>query len=188
MMSPGRKVRSRMGFNTGPENGATCPRAACSRSGAAARVPPMSARPPAREARPPRALLGLPLFQRLALEAFDLRLEQAVEIELRLEMQEHRAEPDGGAVHQHELARDGDRALRLQPLLHLPHLAPAVGVRRDAVGDGAHAVVEKRRVDEARPKAQRVDQLVVRSRKPQIAIGLGDSRRGRRSGSRDRAR
>ena len=62
-----------------------------------------------------------------------------------------------------------DRALLLQRPVHLEGLAAAVFGRRDAVGDGAHAVVEQRAVDEARPDVEDVDQLAERPRKPQVS-------------------
>ena len=60
--------------------------------------------------------------------------------------------------------------LFLQRLVDLEGLAAAVLARRDAVGDGADAVVEDRPVDEARPDVQRVDQLAAAGRlKPQVS-------------------
>src|ERR1700704_3180740 len=45
------------------------------------------------------------------IRAGDGVLEQAVIVELGVEMQEPPAEPDGGAVHEYELARHPDRPL-----------------------------------------------------------------------------
>ena len=90
--------------------------------------------------------------------------------------QEHRAEADGGAVHEHELAGHRYPALSAQRLMHLENLAAAVGAGLDAVGDGAHAVVEQRPVDEARPDVQGGDRLrASASRKPPGLVGAGDA-------------
>ena len=85
-------------------------------------------------------------------------------------MQEHAAEPDRGAVHEHEFARHRHRPLLLQRLVHLEGLAPAVFGRLHAVGDGAHPVVEQRPVDEARPDVERCRSVRGSSRlKPQVS-------------------
>ena len=63
-----------------------------------------------------------------------------MEIQLRAQMQEHAAEPDRGAVHQHELARHRHWPLLPQRLMDLEGLAAAVVAGLDAVGDAAHAM------------------------------------------------
>src|SRR3712207_7903314 len=70
-----------------------------------------------------------------------------------------RSQADGGAVHEHEFTRDGKLLMRLQALFHLPHLAPAIGLRLDAIGDGADPVVQERRIDEPRPEDRKSTRL-----------------------------
>ena len=78
-------------------------------------------------------------------------------------MQEHAAETDRRAVHEHEFARHGDRTFGFERLVHAEGFAAAVFGRLHAVGDAAHAVVEQRAVDEARPDIERVDQIAIES-------------------------
>src|ERR1051326_3467209 len=68
----------------------------------------------------------LPAGHAVDREVFHRRLEQTVEVELGAQMQEHRTKADGGAVHQHELARQRDRTFFAQRLVHLEGLAAAV--------------------------------------------------------------
>ena len=99
----------------------------------------------------------------------DRLVEQPIEIELGAQVQEHRAQADGGAIHKNELARHRHRALLLERLVHPERFAPAVFRRRHAVGDGPYAVVEERPIDKARPDVERVDQI---AGKPAKAPGL----------------
>ena len=57
---------------------------------------------------------------------------------------------------------------RLQRLLDLERLAPAVSPGLHRRRCGADAIVEQRAIDEARPDVQGVDQLVGEARKPQV--------------------
>ena len=66
-------------------------------------------------------------------------------------------------------------ACRAERLLDLPDLAPAVILRRDAVGNGAHPVVEERRVDEPRPDVERIDDLVGEVVEAPALIGVDDA-------------
>ena len=57
-----------------------------------------------------------------------------------------------------------------QRLVHPEGFLAPVLRRLDAVGDGAHAVVEQRAVDETGPDIERVDQFARLSRlKPQVS-------------------
>src|SRR5712691_3328883 len=107
-------------------------------------------------------------------EILDRRVEQLVEIELGAQMQEHRAEPDRRAVHEHEFARHRHRSLLLERLMHAERLAPAVFRRLDAVGEAAHAVVEQRPVDEPRPDVEHVDQFPVEPLEAPGLVGVHD--------------
>ena len=90
----------------------------------------------------------------------------------RPKVQERRAQADSGAVHEHELAGDGDRPLFLQGLAHLEGLAAAIFAGRHIVGDGAHPVVQQGAVDEPRPDVQHIDQVVIEIGEAPAAIGL----------------
>src|SRR6185312_2663783 len=96
--------------------------------------PSFSAKPPARQGfQKRRGSLGRPLGQRNTgfseggaltaghvgeVGAGDRVIEQAVIVELGVKMQEHAAEADRSAVHEHELARYSDRPLVTQTLMH----------------------------------------------------------------------
>ena len=75
---------------------------------------------------------GLALAPRYVGEigAGDGVVEQAVIVELRIEVQEHPAEPNCSAVHEYELPRHRHRALLLQALVHLEGLFAAIAARR----------------------------------------------------------
>src|SRR5215468_8972560 len=104
------------------------------------------------------------------------RVEQTIEIEFGTKVQEHAAEADRGAIHEHELARYGDRTLLAQRLMHSERLAPAVLRRLDPIRDGAHAVVEERAVDEPCPNVERFDQVAVEAAKTPGLVGVHDER------------
>src|SRR5262245_58842021 len=74
-------------------------------------------------------------------------------------MQEYTAKPDGGAVHEHELARHRDRPLFLERLMHAERLAAPIFGGLHAVGQTANAVFQQWPIDEARPDVERIDQL-----------------------------
>src|SRR5579883_1737604 len=99
-----------------------------------------------------------------------------MEIQLGAKSQEHAAEADRGAVHEDEFARHGQRALRLQSLVHGERLAPAVMARLDAVGAGANAIVDQRSIDEARPDVERVDRLALQFDEAPGLVGVDDPR------------
>src|SRR3546814_6659432 len=52
-------------------------------------------------------------------EVADEVVEHPVPVDLGIQVHEHRAEADGGAIHQHELARRRDPAEAAQFLVHL---------------------------------------------------------------------
>src|SRR5262249_19524621 len=121
--------------------------------------------------RDPRALTRGDLRGR---EVLDCRVEQTIEIELGTEMQEHPAEPDRGAIHEHELARHSDWALLAQRLMHAERFAPAIFGRLDPIRYGARAVVEQRAVDEPCPDIERFDQVAVETAKTPGLVGVQD--------------
>src|SRR5438105_7587332 len=96
--------------------------------------------------------------QDMLVEIVDQLMEQAVPIDARLKVQEHRAEPDRGAVHKDEGARRRDAA-------------ELADVAMDAVGDlaavhpaalfldHAGAVVEQWTVNISRPTVQHGDHV-----------------------------
>src|SRR5882724_6373420 len=83
--------------------------------------------------------------QLLWLEIADQLVEQTVPIDLGLEPEEHRAQADGGPVHQHELPGRGDAAEPAKLAMHLFRRLAAI----DAVLlllDPARAVLQQGRV------------------------------------------
>ena len=98
-----------------------------------------------------------------------------MEVELGPKVEHDRPEADRGAVHQHEFARDGDRPFGPEAPLYLPSLAPAVGFGPDAVGKGADAVVDERRIDEARPDVEDVDHLAAEVAEAPGLVGVDDA-------------
>ena len=99
-----------------------------------------------------------------------------MEVELGLEVQEHAAEPDRRPVHEHELLRDRDRPLLLQRLVHREGFSPSIFGGLHLVGDGAHAIVEQRPVDKARPDVEDVDQVLGQPAKAPDLVGVDDPR------------
>ena len=98
----------------------------------------------------------------------DRVFEQPVEIELSPKVQHHRSQSDRRTIHEDKLARNGDRPVRTERLLHLPYLAPSVSVRRHPIGNRADPVVQERRVDEPRPDVERVTMRSLSPWKPQL--------------------
>mgnify|MGYP003667457490 CR=1 FL=1 len=104
-----------------------------------------------------------------------------MEIQLCAEMEEDRTKSHRGTVHEDEFARRRDRAEFTQALVNRECLPASIFAGLDAVRDRAHAIIEKRRIDEARPKIQRVDQFIrqiaktpalIRRRRPVAVIGF----------------
>src|SRR5437764_1062031 len=98
----------------------------------------------------------LPTGQLLWLEIADQLMEQTVPIDLGLEPEEHRAQADGGPVHQHELPGRGDAAEPAQLAMHLLGRLAAI----DAVLlllDPARPILQQGRVDELGPKVEDLD-------------------------------
>src|SRR6188472_3186798 len=91
-------------------------------------------------------------------------------------MQEHAAEPDRSAVHEHELARYSDRPLVTQTLMHTEGLTPSIHPGADLVSDGAHAILEHRAIDEIGPDVEDVDQIVGEAGEAPGLIGVHDQR------------
>src|SRR5215470_7121691 len=89
-------------------------------------------------------------------------------------MEKNSAQPDGSTVHEHELARYGDRTLGLEGAMHLECLAPTVLRWLHAVGDRAHAIIEQRPVDKARPNVEDIDQLAPEPLEPPGLVGVHD--------------
>src|SRR5262249_42839351 len=118
--------------------------------------------------------LRLPLGDALERELLDGLVEQPVKVELRLQVEENPAEPDRGAIHEHELARHHDRTLLLERLVHSEGLAPAVFRRLDPIGDTAHASLQQRPIDEARPDVEALDQAAAEPLESPGLIGVHD--------------
>src|ERR1700724_2685388 len=71
-------------------------------------------------------------------------------------------------------ARHRPRAFLLERLVQAERFAPAVFRRLDAIGNAAHAVVEQRRIDEARPDVERVDEIARQPAKTPGFVGVDD--------------
>src|ERR1700737_3395754 len=99
-------------------------------------------------------------------EVLDGCIKQPVEIEFRSQMQKHRAKSNGGAIHEHELARHGDRPALFERLVHAKSLAPAVVGRLYPISQAAHPIIQKRPVNEARPDVERLDHLATQALEP----------------------
>src|SRR5690242_9546845 len=109
--------------------------------------------------------------QDLLVEIVDQLVEQAMPVDARLQMQEHRAQADRGAVHKDKSARRRDAA-------------EAADIPMDAVGeiaavnsaalllDHAGAVVEQRAVDVSRPPVQHGDHVARQIAKTPAAISV----------------
>src|SRR3954451_2425275 len=121
-----------------------------------------------------RERLRLPIAHAAEREILDCLVEQHVKIELRAQVQKHGPEPDRGAVHEHEFARDGDRPLLLERLMHPERFAPAVFGGLDAVGQAAHPIVQQRSVDEPSPDIEHVDQFAAEPLEAPRLVSMDD--------------
>src|SRR3954451_7905357 len=104
-----------------------------------------------------RERVALPARNPRQREILDRLVEQLVKIELRAQMQEHGAKPNGGAIHEYELARHRDRTSLFERLMYAEGLATAVFGRFHAIGEAAHPIVQQRPVNESRPDVERID-------------------------------
>src|SRR4051794_252759 len=95
----------------------------------------------------PRQRIRLTFREFFKRKARDLGLEQTVVVQFRLEMEEDGPEPDGRAVHEHELAGNDDRPFLLQGLMHPERLASPIFRGFDAIRDRAHPILKERSID-----------------------------------------
>ena len=114
----------------------------------------------------------LAFAQRLGREHADRLIEHAIEVQAGAEVQKRAAKADRRAVHEDEFARHPHRPFLLQGLMHLKRLLASILARRDAVGDRAHAIVEQRRIDEARPDVQNLGEIARQAVKTPGLIGV----------------
>src|SRR5580704_17203575 len=95
----------------------------------------------------------LPRGQRIDIEIGDQLVEESIPVDLGFVMKKYRAKADGGAVHEDEFARRPHAAeathLAVHLLRHVAAIDPAI-----LLLDLAAAIIEQRRVDEARPLIQ----------------------------------
>ena len=83
-----------------------------------------------------------------------------MKVKLGAKPQKRPAQADRGAVHEHEFARHlQPAALLFQRAHNGGDFAPAILAGLHSVGNGAHAIVEQRPIDEARPDVERGDGL-----------------------------
>src|SRR6185437_3111078 len=108
-------------------------------------------------------------------EIGDQVVEEAVPVDFRLEMKEDRTQTDRGAVHEDEFARRPDPAEAPDLAMYLLGDVAAVdaGV---LLLDLAAAVIEQRRVDEARPVVQDLDHLLRQVAEAPDLIGVDGER------------
>ena len=92
----------------------------------------------------------LPLRQHRLVEILDQAAEQPAPVQLCLQPQEHAAEADRRAIHQHELARRLDAAGALQSGMHA-FGDLAAELRIVGLLDAANAILAQRFIQEARP-------------------------------------
>ena len=92
-------------------------------------------------------------------------------VDLRLEMHEHRAQPNRRPVHQHELAWGLDAVDAAQLAMHFgDHLiAEFAGV---GLLNRAHPVLHQRLIEEARPVIEDLDHFLVDVAEPPALIGV----------------
>ena len=96
--------------------------------------------------------------QRRFVEILDQLVEQAVPVDLGLQMHEHRAEPDRGPVHKHKLARRPNPAEPANVAVHAFDHRGAIGPVRLFL-DQPRSIVEQRAIDKPRPTVQHLDHL-----------------------------
>jgi hypothetical protein len=94
-----------------------------------------------------------------------------VPVDLGLQMHEHRAEADRGAIHEHELARRGHAADLAQAALHVERDLTAIGARVGLL-DQPRTVLHQRRVHEHGPEVEGVDHLLAQVGEPPGLVGV----------------
>ena len=100
----------------------------------------------------------MPARDPFLVEVGDRVLIHAMKVEPRAKAQERAAETDRRALEKHKFARHRQAAaFGLQGPHHLADFAPAIFRWFDAVGGGAHAIIENGAAHEARPKGHRFD-------------------------------
>src|SRR6185312_5985666 len=127
--------------------------------------------------RQPLRLERLPLapLQDRHVEILDQLVEEPVPVDLGGEVEEDRAEADRRAVHEDELARRADAAELPQVAMH--GLGDIAAIDAGFLFlDPPLAVVEQRRVDEARPAAQDGDHLARETLEAPGLVGMDGER------------
>ena len=117
---------------------------------------------------------ALTLGQGFEGEALDLGLEQPMVIQLRTQVQEHRAEPHRCPVHEDEFLWHRHGSALLQGLVHLEGLPPPVFSGLDPIGHGPRAVLQDWAIDEPRPYVEDLDQLLGEVLEPPDLVGVDD--------------
>src|SRR5689334_9952743 len=95
--------------------------------------------------------LLLPPGEYRFVEILDQLVKQAVPVDLRLQVQEHRSEPDRRPVHEDKGARRRDAAETAQVAMYVVDQALPVRARFGALLDHAGAIIKQRAVDKACP-------------------------------------
>src|ERR1700677_2978245 len=118
----------------------------------------------------------LPARDHFLIEIGDRVLVHAMKVEPRAQAQKRAAEADRRALEKDKFARHRQAtALGLQSAHHLADLASAVFRRLDAVGGGAHAIVENGATHETRPHGHRLGHAGGEPRKAPHLEGVHDA-------------
>ena len=112
----------------------------------------------------------LALVEGLRLELMDEIMEQAIPVDLRLQVHEDRSEADGGPVHEDEFARWRHRAETAQfgmdAFRHVAAIDAAI-----MLVNAARLVFQQRAIDEMRPAIEHIDHLVIEALESPAFIG-----------------
>src|SRR5579871_1617661 len=119
--------------------------------------------------------LLLPLVESRDVEVSDQVLEHPMPVDLRPQVEEHRAEADGGSVHEHELPGRFYGPKAPQVGMHALGHFPAVDTRAGFL-DAPRPVFQQRAIDEARPPVQHVDGFLVEILEAPGLVGMDRER------------
>src|SRR5436309_3051761 len=117
----------------------------------------------------------LAVGQDLFVEIVDQLMEQAVPINARLQMQEHRSEADRGAVHKDKGARRRDAAKAADVAMHAVGEIAAIDAA-SLLLDHPGTVVEQRPVNVGGPAVQYGDHVARQIAEPPAPIGIDRQR------------
>ena len=141
-------------------------------------------RHPGAERAPPAAARPAPASSKSSISSWNRRCQ----LTLALQVQEHRAEPDRRAVHEHKGARRRDAAQAADVAVHVVDQTAAVGAGLRALLDHPGAVVEQRAVNESAPSGSAPRSSRATDCRSPSSDRPRPPARGRRAAARDRGR